>query len=148
MEQSRGRIISVADDQSRATVEVDSALSCARCASGKGCGAGVFGSNSGARRVEAPIVGQLELREGDEVQIELAPESVLHAALVVYGLPLALALVASGLAFMLGLSDRNSVLTVTAGVALGIIIARRRLQRAQCLRRFTPAITRRLARTG
>ena len=146
MEQSRGRIISIADDQSHATVEVDSALSCARCASGKGCGAGVFGSGSGARRVEAPIVGRLELRKGDEVQIELAPESVLRAALVVYGLPLALALVASGLAFVLGLSDWNSVLTVTAGGALGVVIARRRLQQAQCLQRFTPAITRRLAR--
>ena len=71
MEQSRGRIISVADDLSHATVEVNTAVFCSRCASGKGCGAGIFGSDRGPRRLDAPVVGHLELREGDEVQLEL-----------------------------------------------------------------------------
>lgn len=145
MEQSRGRIISVADDHSSAVVEVNTAVSCARCASGKGCGAGIFGSNSGPRRLEAPVVGRLELREGDEVQIELAPRSVLRAALIVYGSPLAAALIASGVAYFANLSDGESVLAVIAGIALGAFISRRRLRRTECLQQFTPAITGRLA---
>jgi len=145
MEQSRGRIISVANDHSSAVVEVDTAVSCARCASGKGCGAGIFGSDSGPRRLEAPVVGQLELREGDEVQIELAPRSVLQAALIVYGAPLAAALLASGIAFLANLSDGEAVLAVTAGIGLGAFASRQRLRRSECLRQFTPAIVGRVA---
>lgn len=144
MEQSRGRIIAVANDCSRATVEADFALFCSRCASGKGCGAGVFGGDSGPRRFEAPVIGRLELRKGDEVQIELAPRSVLRAAYIVYGLPLAVALTASGAAWLAGLSDGEAVLAAIGGIALGAYLGRRRLQRSDCLRQFTPAIVGRL----
>lgn len=145
MEQSRGRIISVANDSSRATVEVDTAVFCSRCASGKGCGAGIFGSDRGPSRFVAPVVGNLELREGDEVQIELAAQNVLHAALIIYGIPLATALVASGAAWLAGLSEGKAVLAVIGGLALGALIARRRLRHASCLRQFTPAIVGHLA---
>jgi sigma-E factor negative regulatory protein RseC len=144
MEQSRGRIISVADDRSRATVEVDTAVFCSRCASGKGCGAGIFGSDRGPRRLDAPVVGHLELREGDEVQIELAPQSVLHAALLVYGIPLAVTVAMAGIAYVARLSDAEAVLAVIAGIAVGGFISRWRLRRSNCLRQFTPAITGRL----
>jgi len=146
MEQSRGRIISVADDLSHATVEVNTAVFCSRCASGKGCGAGVFGSDRGPRRLDAPVVGHLELREGDEVQIELAPHSVLHAALVVYGIPLAVMVLVTGIAYLARLTDVEAVLAVVTGIAVSVIISRQRLRRANCLRQFTPAITGRLGR--
>ncbi|MDH5618016.1 MAG: SoxR reducing system RseC family protein [Gammaproteobacteria bacterium] len=141
MELSRGRIISVAQDKLSATVEVDTAVFCSRCASGKGCGAGVFGSDDRPRRFAAPVVGNIRLHEGDEVRMELAPKSVLHAALIVYGIPLVTALAATGLAFFVGLPDFRAALAAIAGLAAGVLLGRRRLRRANCLRRFTPAIT-------
>ena len=146
MEHSRGRIISVADDLSHATVEVNTAVFCSRCASGKGCGAGIFGSDRGPRRLDAPVVGHLELREGDEVQIELAPQSVLNAALIVYGIPLAATVLATGIAYVARLTDAEAVLAVIAGITVSVFISRRRLRRSNCLRQFTPAITGRLGR--
>lgn len=145
MEQSRGRIISIADDLSRATVEVNSASICARCASGKGCGAGILGNDGGPRRIEAPLIGHFDPHVGDEVRLELAPQSVLRAALVVYGAPLAGVLIAAGVAHLLGFSDARTGLAVALGVMFGAFISRRRLQRSHCLRQFTPAITGRLA---
>ncbi len=141
MELSRGRIISVAQDHLSATVEVDAAVVCSRCASGRGCGAGVFGSDARARRFDAPVVGNIRLHEGDEVRIELAPKSVLNAALIVYGIPLVTALAATGVAFFTGLPDSWAVLAAIAGLAAGVLLGHRWLQRSSCLRQFTPAIT-------
>lgn len=146
MEQSRGRIISVADDLSHATVEVNTAVFCSRCASGKGCGAGIFGSDRGPRRLDAPVIGPLELREGDEVQIELAPQSVLRAALLVYGIPLAVMVLVTAIAYLAQLTDAEAVLALIAGITVSVIVSRRRLRRSNCLRQFTPAITGRLGR--
>jgi sigma-E factor negative regulatory protein RseC len=146
MEQSRGRIISVADDLSHATVEVNTAVFCSRCASGKGCGAGIFGSDRGPRRLDAPVIGPLELREGDEVQIELAPQSVLRAALLVYGIPLAVMVLVTAIAYLSQLTDAEAVLALIAGITVSVIVSRQRLRRSNCLRQFTPAITGRLGR--
>lgn len=145
MEKTRGRILSILSDGSSATVEVDTATFCERCASGKGCGAGIFGSDRGPRRIEAPIVDHAELKAGDEVQIELAPQSVLRAAWIVYGIPLGGALVAAGIAYVAGMSDGGSLLAIIAGLVLGGYIGRRRLRDSDCLRQLTPVITRRLA---
>jgi positive regulator of sigma E activity len=89
-------------------------------------------------------VGHLELREGDEVQLELAPQSVLHAALLVYGIPLAVTVVMAGIAYFARLSDAEAVLAVIAGITVSAFISRQRLRRSNCLRQFTPAITGRL----
>lgn len=145
MEKTRGRILSILPDGSRATVEVDTATFCERCASGKGCGAGIFGSGRGPRCFEAPIVDHAEVKAGDEVQIELAPQSVLRAAWIVYGIPLGGALVAAGIAYVAGMTDGWSLLAIIAGLVLGGYIGRRRLRGSDCLRQFTPIITQRLA---
>jgi positive regulator of sigma E activity len=81
------------------------------------------------------------------VQIELAPRNVLHAAWVVYGGPLAGALAGAGIAFVADLTDLGSLLVIAAGLLAGGYLSRRRLRRSDCLRRFTPVITQRLAGT-
>lgn len=146
MEKTRGRILLILPGGTSATVEVDTVTFCARCAAGKGCGAGVFGSDRRPRQFEAPIVYGSELRAGDEVQIELAPQSVLRAAWIVYGGPLAGALVAAAIAYAMDMTDGRSLLAIVAGLLAGAYISRRRLRGSDCLRQFTPVITQRLAR--
>jgi len=141
----QGRVLSIdaAGEPVRAVVEVVDGLRCARCAAGKGCGAGMLGS--GPRRIEASVSDHLQLREGDHVRLELAPGRLLRAAIIVYGIPLGLALLGASLAWWSGAGDAAASLAALAGAAIGMALGRRQLGRAGCLLSFTPTISARVA---
>jgi len=146
MENPRGRIIAVKrlDTSLYALVEVDASISCRRCREGKGCGAGLFGSNGKSRRFEALIGEGVDVHEGDDVRIELAPANLLQASLTVYGLPLSGAILGAVFAYLAGLAELYAAMAALGGIVAGFVVARRRLQRASCLTRFTPTIVERL----
>ncbi len=144
MEQARGRITAIHEE--RATVEVDTASFCSRCSTGKGCGAGLLGADRGPRRIDVPLPKDARLGKGDEVTLELAPHSVLQAALLVYGVPLLVVAAVSVLAVLLGWSDLEFVAVMFGAGALGVFIGRRRLRRTNCLKQFTPTILEKVAR--
>lgn len=138
MDNPHGRVLAVdlAKTPPSAKVEVTSAVSCERCAAGKGCGAGLIGASGGNRSIEARIAPGITVDIGDEVSIELAPRNLLHAALVVYGLPLGGALLGSGVAYSLGLADLHAALAALGGIVAGFLVARRRLGACE----FNPTI--------
>lgn len=146
MDNPRGRVIAVAgfEPAPYALVEVDASVSCARCAEGRGCGAGLLGRTSGSRRVDALIASGLMVREGDEVRIELAPSNLLQASMIVYGLPLAGGVLGAGLAYLVGLAELYAAMAALGGIFVGLMAARLRLRRASCLRQFTPTVVERL----
>lgn len=150
METPRGRILSVHQDAAPpyAVVEIAGAPGCARCASGKGCGAGLLAGDDQPRSVEALIVQGLAVRAGDRVSIRLAPKNLLRAALIVYGTPLTGAVAASAVAYFLGASDPAAIAMTLGGACVGLLIGRLRLRQARCLRDFTPTVTERLALAG
>jgi len=150
MDSPRGRILSVHADAAPpyAVVEIAAAPVCARCASGKGCGAGLLAGDEQPRSVEALLAQGLAVREGDSVRVQLAPRNLLRAALIVYGLPLTGAIVASAAAWLLGASEPAAVAMALVGAGLGLLIGRLRLRQARCLREFTPTVTERLALAG
>lgn len=143
MENPRGRILSVhvADSGSYAVIEIESKVACERCAAGKGCGAGLLGGDAATRHVEAMIAADVDVRQGDEVFISLEPKNLLHAAILVYGMPLGGAVLATMAAYGLGLGDAAAALTALAGIAAGFLVARLKLQNARCLRQFVPTVT-------
>lgn len=142
MESPRGRILSVHSDTepAHAVVEVVTAFRCARCASGKGCGAGLIGGDEESRRIDALLPPGMAVGPGDEVRIELAPDNILRAAAIVYGFPLSGAVTGAALAWALGAGDAGAAITALAGVAVGMLAGRMRLSRITCLRRFTPTV--------
>lgn len=146
MENPKGTVLAVDLEGLRpaARVEVAAAFTCARCASGKGCGAGIFGAKGGSRRIDARIATGITVHEGDEVRIELAPRQILSAAVIVYGLPLAGAVLAAAAAYAAGLGDVPASFAGLAGIAAGILISRRRLRMSSDLCEFTPTIVERL----
>jgi len=146
MDNPRGRVIAVTGFAAapHALVEVDASINCARCAEGKGCGAGLLGRSSGSRRVEALIAVGLAVGEGDEVRIELAPSNLLQASMIVYGLPLSGAVLGAALAYFSGLGELHAAMAALGGIFAGLTVARLRLQRATCLRQFTPTVVERL----
>lgn len=146
MDNPRGRVIAVTGfaPAPQALVEVDASVSCARCAEGKGCGAGLLGRRPGSRRVDARIAGGLTVGEGDEVRIELAPSNLLRASMIVYGLPLCGAVLGAALAYVVGLGELQAALAAVGGILAGLVLARQRLRKTSCLRQFTPTIVERL----
>jgi positive regulator of sigma E activity len=73
----------------------------------------------------------LELRPGQPVSLRLREQTLLGAALLVYGQPLAGAAIASGAAWLAGFGDPAAVLAALAGLVAGIATARRRLRASQ-----------------
>lgn len=139
-----GRIVSVHSGSSgdRAVVEVDAIVDCARCAEGKGCGAGVFGQSKRGKVLEAIVSPQLTVRAGDLVDVALEPSSLLRAASLVYGLPLLLSVAFAGTGWWFGVSDAGAVALALLGLIIGILNARRKLRTDSCLRDFTPTVVR------
>jgi len=150
MQNPYGHVISISSDRSvrKVVVEVKAGIACERCASGKGCGAGLLGNQPGERHVEAIVAADSDVECGDLVSIALQPSSVLKAAVIVYGYPLAVALIGAIAAYSLGLSDIGASATALGGLIVGIIFARSRLNSAACLRTFTPMVVGRLTGVG
>ena len=147
MQNPQGHVVSVRSDDSgtRAIVEVDSVVVCERCESGKGCGAGLLGRESGEKRVEAVVAENLTVESGDLVSVVLAPRNILRAAVIVYGYPLFGAVSAASIVFGAGLGDAYGAIAALIGLVSGILLARLRLGNTRCLRDFTPTIVDRLS---
>ena len=140
-----GTIVSIADGH--ATVSIDAAVVCARCAAGKGCGAGLLSGSNRTRLIEAQLSPGLGLQAGDEVELTLSPTNLLRAAFLAYGLPLGGIIIALGVAWFLNqtLDDRSAVLLATGGLVGGILVGRYYLNRDGCLKNLVPTITERHA---
>ena len=147
MENPQGRIQSLQGEQDsmRAVVGIDVAAACPRCAAGKGCGAGLFVDTGRRRQVEAAVRPGLQLVEGDLVEVALAPDNLLRAALIVYGLPMAGAIIGAILAYALSLGDISAAVAALAGLVTGLLLGRWRLRQEDCLSRFGPTGARRLS---
>lgn len=140
MDAPQGTVISIADDRESALIEVDAAAACARCAAGRGCGAGIVASSGKLRRVVVTLPAGADIATGDVVRLSLEPRNVLAAASTVYGLPLLGASCGAVLAYAASLADVAAVMSTLAGLGGGAILAHLRLRRNGCLRRFTPQI--------
>jgi sigma-E factor negative regulatory protein RseC len=144
MNNPQGRVVSLVDsaDGVHAIIAVEMASACPRCAAGKGCGAGIFASDGDDRQVEASVRQGLAIAVDDLVEISLAPDNLLRAASIVYGLPMLGAVIGASLAYAFGLADAAAAVIALLGLAAGLVISRWRLGRASCLRRFVPTVER------
>ena len=125
-----------------ATVTVERAVACARCAAGKGCGAGLLSGKSKSAQFVVPVPESMHLRTGDRVSLELSPENLLRASFLVYGLPLFGAVIALmlGWIFVGTLSDPTAIVLAIVGLGAGWLAGRARIGRDRCLAQFIPRI--------
>lgn len=142
MQNPSGRIVSVHADH--AVVEVDAGAVCERCAAGKGCGAGLLGVGTGPQRIAASVPAGLIVGDGDLVSIVLEPSNLLRAAVIVYGYPLAGAVIGAIAAVIGGFGDVAAAVAALLGIVVGFVLAKHRLRDHRCLREFTPSIVQRL----
>lgn len=125
----------------RARVRVDSAIACARCAAGKGCGAGMFQGDK-TTHIDVAIPDGIAINSGDTVSLAIGTQQVLRAALIAYALPLGCVLLALGIAqFWLDeLQDGHALLAALVGLVSGLAIGRRLLRGERACRRFRPIL--------
>ena len=146
METAVGRVEAVRDD--RITVVVDSPVACRRCASGKGCGAGLLTGTERVRRIDVSAPPGMRLAVGDAVTLSLSPGHLLRAASIAYGLPLLTLVAAVGVSRLAGsgTSETAAIAAAIIGLVAGIVTSRRILGRRRACEHFVPAIDGR--RTG
>lgn len=142
MQPITGTIVSLTPDAMgrEATIDIDGAAVCSRCASGKGCGAGLFGAGGGQRRLDAALPAGSNWQVGDRVSVELQARNMLAAAGIVYGWPLLGAVAGAALAYQQQAGDSGAALAALAGLGLGLWLAQRKLAKNACLQRFSPQI--------
>lgn len=122
---------------------MDTAKVCARCAAGKGCGAGLLTGAGQSRLIDVSVAPGLDLKPGDEVRLTLAPSHLLRAAILAYGLPLLGVLLALGIAWSLnhGIDDRFAVALAMGGLLTGTLLGRHLLNRDGCLKNLVPTVS-------
>jgi len=135
-----GKIVSIG--QGKAMVAVERTAACPRCAAGKGCGAGLLSGSTRPAILEVTLSPQQNLGEGDEVRLTLEPSHLLHASLLVYGLPLAgiVLMLVAGWLISRPLSDPEAIAYAIAGLTAGLLAGRWQLNRRDCLKQFVPKI--------
>lgn len=140
MESVVGRICTVQEDI--VTVVVAAPVTCRRCASGKGCGAGLLATDQDSKQIDIRIPAGMVLHLGEHVRLAMAPADLLRAAFLAYGLPLVSMLALVGAAAILGdeLSDLTGVILATVGLAAGFIAGRRILERDAVCDQLVPYI--------
>lgn len=132
-------VISIAN--SLVTVSVERSAVCARCASGKGCGAGLMGSGRLPASIEVAVPDAMVLLVGDRVTLSLAPEDLLRASFLAYGLPLAGMTAALSIGWLAGpLGDLSAIALAAVGLLSGLAVGRYKIRRNKCMERFVPRI--------
>lgn len=144
MQSSLATVISVMRDS--VLVSIDAAPACARCAAGKGCGAGILAGPDEPRQIEVALNPALSLRVGDQVRLSLHSSHLLRASVLAYGLPLAgiVLSLAAGAWIVDGLSDTQAVMIALPGYLAGYLTGRYLLRRENCIERLVPTIAERI----
>ena len=130
-----------------ATVSVERSAVCARCASGKGCGAGLLSGKRKPARIEVPVPDAMHLLVGDRVKLTLAPADLLRASFLVYGLPLVGVVTALSFGWLASsgpLGDAKAIGLAIVGLLAGLLAGRDRIGRNRRLARFVPTISSRV----
>lgn len=145
------RVVAVEADC--AWLEPEQGTSCGGCASAAACGAkgiGTLASRLEARRFaiargSASGAGSDlgDLRVGDRLIVAIDHRSLLHAAGLAYGLPLAAALTAAVVAQEMTGTDGMALLAAVAGLAAGLGVMKRAAARMAARGALQPRVVRR-----
>jgi len=84
----------------------------------------------------------MQLQAGDQVTLELSPQSLLKASFFVYGLPLlgVVIVLLSGWLLVGPLTDAAAIALAVVGFVAGLLAGRMHINRDQCLAQFVPRI--------
>lgn len=108
-----------------ALVEVHRATACGTCAGQSGCGTAPVAELFARRTARVTARNPIGARPGESVVVGYDERAFLHAAMLLYLLPIAALAVASAAATALGGSELWGVLGAAGGLAGGLVLSRR-----------------------
>ena len=91
MIEQQGKVVEVRGD--RASIRIGTAAGCAACASGRGCGAGIFAKLWRRKPILLTVENSISARPGEIVIVGISETTFLRVVARVYFLPLLAALV-------------------------------------------------------
>jgi sigma-E factor negative regulatory protein RseC len=115
----------------RAVIETEPIQHCEACASGRGCGAGLFARLLSCRATRLEVPNDLDVSTGDRVTVGVDERGLVRASLRLYGTFLMALVGGAAAGHALALSqgwptDAVSVLVAATGVVLAMLLMRRR----------------------
>ena len=124
MIEQQGRVVGVRGD--RADITIGATTGCTACASGQGCGAGIFGKLWRRKPVLFTIENSISARPGQSVMVGIAERTFLRLVARLYFVPLLAALV-GGIAgqWLVGLTrfaSKAGPLAADLGALLGATV--------------------------
>lgn len=122
MIEEHGRV--VAHEPGAIWVETVRASACASCRARQGCGHSLLNRRAGGERARLKIATENNFDTGDTVVIGVPERALLHGALWVYGLPLALLFSGALLGDALSLPFDGAAVFGVAGLVIGFALNR------------------------
>jgi len=118
-------------DGNRVELELQRVSACGNCELSQGCGTGALGRLLGQRSRPLVIETDQDCRAGDQVVLAMPESALVHASLLLYGLPL-LGLLLGGLgATLFALTEWLVVATAGFGLFAGCKVAARVARRIE-----------------
>lgn len=122
--EQRARVVAIRDG--RLGLSPVSRVDCARCASGQGCGAQLFGRGSTVSTLlwlPSPLTSSL--RVGDEVRLTVSAAFLQRSSLLLYALPLLFMLLVVAIAAALQLTEPMQALIALLSLTLSVVLLQR-----------------------
>jgi sigma-E factor negative regulatory protein RseC len=120
--ETRTRVISIASG--KVLVEASTEQGCAACHSQSTCGLSGLGKFLNRGRAPVSVSCDLPLEPGDSLVMNVAESDLLRAGLLAYLLPTLLSVAGAIVATLFGLGDAAAAVSMLAGFAAGLVLAR------------------------
>ncbi|MBI5936584.1 MAG: SoxR reducing system RseC family protein [Betaproteobacteria bacterium] len=117
------RVRIVAMDYGIAWVEPSEQSGCGACQAKSACGVSGLGKYFSRRQQTVPVMCKTAAKVGDELLVAVDEAELIKAGVLVYLLPMILAVL--GASLMAGLGDAAAVAGMALGIVVGLVIARR-----------------------
>lgn len=119
----------VTDEKGTNWLQAERTTTCSQCSAKKACGTGMLSDHVGKRFSRIAIVNNAELTAGQTVDLAIPERALLKGAFLVYILPLLAMFAFAGIANVFQLGDFAELILGGAGLLVGFLFARHRLNK-------------------
>ena len=118
----------VASDEETVWLQAERESTCSQCQVKQGCGTGLLTKHVGKRFSRIAVAKTNDVTVGQQVQLAIPEQSLLHGAFLMYIVPLALLFLFAAVAQALDFNDAGEIFSGLSGLFIGFYWVRIRLR--------------------
>lgn len=126
MIEQTAKVVSV--DDKTIWLDAERKSTCSGCAAKQGCGTGILENHVGKRFSRIAVDKQQAVKIGQNMQLAIPEEALLHGAFMMYLVPLLMMFAFAGVANSLGVNTLFESLAGLTGLAAGLILVKKRFE--------------------